>query len=160
MKKYKMIILCLLMSAGLSTETFAVAFKLKNDASFTVRVRAYDRGEWRPWVKFAPGGWGDFAQKVERSSHTIQLEKWVGGGWERVYQGNHGSRMFTRVLQVVDAPDGSPLLAWWDERPGCRSMPPHPERGGSTCLKESGGWYWKTLYRAAKKIGQAYAAGQ
>lgn len=138
----------------------AVAFKAKNDASFSVRIRVADRGSWRPWVTFNPGDWGPFAESVERAHHSVQLEVWTSSGWNPAYSGTHGSFMFTRVLQVIDGPNGYPLLAWWDEPPGCRGMPPHPSTGGGTCLKESGGWYWRKVYSFARRVGQAYAAGQ
>ncbi|MCB0780059.1 MAG: hypothetical protein KDB96_15885 [Flavobacteriales bacterium] len=154
--RYLMVGLLLL---ALQAEAFAVAFKMKNDASYSIRARAYDRGAWRSWVTFNPGDWGDFAPKVERTVHTVQFEVLTSSGWKRVYQGNHGSRMFTRVVQVIEGPDGDPAFLWWDEPGGgCRDMPPHPQRGGSTCLRESG-WYWDTLWSNLRKLSTAYLAG-
>lgn len=158
--KFLRIIVIAAFGLGLQPVARAVAFKAKNDASFSIRVRVSDCGSWRPWVTFNPGDWGNFAERVERAHHSVQLEVWTTSGWNPVYSGAHGSFMFTRVLQVMDGPNGDPLLAWWDEPPGCRGMPPHPSIGGKTCLKESGGWYWQKLYSFARRAGQAYAAGQ
>jgi hypothetical protein len=137
----------------------AVAFKMKNDSQYHLRARCYDRGQWRGWVQFSQGGWGDFATSVTRAEHSIEIQIWNGNGWQRLYYGNHGSRMFTRIVQVYSNYNGEIYLLWWDEPPGCRDSPPHPERGGSTCLKTSG-WYWDTAFKYSKKIGMAYLIGQ
>lgn len=137
----------------------AVAFKLKNDASFSVRARVHDRGAWMPWMIFNPGGWADFGPKVERTTHHVQLDVWTGQGWKRVYSGVHGSHTLTRVMHIMDGPDGDPIVAWWDEPPTCRGMPIDPRRGGRTCLMPSG-WLMEKFTTALYKVGAAWLAGQ
>lgn len=115
----------------------AVAFKLKNDTSHTVRSRVLDRGAWRDWVSFGPGGWGDFAKKVKRAEHDVEIDIWADGAWRPLYRNHHGSRLFTRIVQVVEQL-GYISFQWWDEPPDCRDAPPPPGTPNTTCLRSSG----------------------
>lgn len=139
----------------------AVAFKMKNDSQYTLRVTVHDRGRWRPWVVFRPGDWGDFATQVKRTEHDVRIEIWNGQGWNPLYANHHGSRMFTRIVQVFNDVQGRIYFAWWDEPPGCRGAPPYPGTGGRTCLKPSGWVYgqFDKLIRQAVKAGSAYLLG-
>lgn len=118
--------------------SFAVAFKLMNDTNFTVRARAHDRGEWRGWVEFTPGGWGDFAKKVKRTKHKIEIDIKKGMEWYPLYRGKHGSKLWTRVVQLIVAGDKIGIQ-WYDERGGgCRDKPPLQGHRDESCLKKSG----------------------
>ena len=129
----------------LPNDANAVAFKCKNDSEYKVRLRAYDRGNWRSWVEFNPGGWGDFAKSVTRSTHTIEIEIMTESGWRHLYQGNHGSKAYTRIVQIIEVNE-QPQLVWWDERfGGCRDAPPHPVHGGNSCLDKSGEFSWNNI---------------
>lgn len=142
-----------------SLNASAVAFKLKNDARFSVRARVHDRGAWMPWMTYNPGGWAVFGPKVERTNHHVQIDVWTSQGWKRVYSGTHGSHTLTRVIHIMDGPDGDPIIAWWDEPIGCRGMPIDPRRGGQTCLWPSG-WLLDKLTTGLYKVGEAWLAGQ
>jgi hypothetical protein len=135
---------------------------MKNDSRNILRVTVYDRGQWRPWVTFRPGGWGDFAREVQRGEHSVAIDIWVdGNGWRPLYRKNHGSRLYTRIVQVFNDSQGRIYFAWWDEPPGCRGAPPHPSAGGRTCLKPSG-WMWgefNKLMQQAVRVGAAYLLG-
>lgn len=120
------------------SEVSAVALKMSNDSEVTIRIRGSDRGHWRGWKTFNPGDWGNFATKVARTKHRIQIDAWVDNSWQRIYEGTHGSRVFTRVFQLYQARDGNVSLRTFDEPPGCRSRPPHPNTIGSSCLRPSG----------------------
>lgn len=145
---------------AVTTKTEAVAFKMKNDSSSTFRARAFDRGEWRSWVTFNPGGWDDFAPGVKRREHNIEIDIWNGQEWVPIYRDHHGSKLWTRVVQVIEGPDGL-YFAWWDEPGGgCRDAPPHPIQGGKTCLRPSGGWMWNEMFKYARKVAGAYVIGQ
>ncbi len=141
-------------------EAGAVAFKLKNDSSFTVRARVYDRNAWRPWVTFQPGAWGDFATKVKRTKHDVEIDVWRNGQWDPLYRRQHGSRLFTRVVQVF-ARNGDLYFAWWDEPPfiHCRDAPPPIGSNGHTCLKPSGGWIFSKFFEYAVKVGRYFLVG-
>ena len=132
-------------------ELHAVAFKLKNDTEFYLKARCFDRGNWRPWVEFPPGGWGDFAPKVTRSDHTVQIQIRVDGEWIDFYYGNHGSRVFTRIVQIAGDSNNNLYIAWWDEPPHCRDAPPNLFTGGYSCLKPSG-WLWGNAVKFFKEI--------
>jgi hypothetical protein len=151
----------MLLTTFVTKPAAAVAFKLKNDSSITVRARVHDRGQWRPWVTFQPGGWAVFAPKVKRTEHDVEIDVWEGGRWQPIYRNHHGSRFFTRVVQVVQySGDDKVYFAWWDEPPGCRDAPPRPGTNDKTCLKPSGGWLWKKLVQSAVKIvGRFYTVG-
>ncbi len=145
MKKIYLIVVLLVSTLGFMQASHAVAFKLKNDSSQTLRMRVHDRGDWRPWVMARPGFWGDVAPGVKRTNHAVQVQVLVWAGvyaiWVPYYQGMHGSRSWTRILQIFDndAERYNVGKVWWDERGrGCRDMPPHPVSGGNSCLKPSG----------------------
>lgn len=142
-----------------SLDAAAVAFKLKNDASFTVRARVHNQGAWMSWMTYDPGGWAVFGPKVQRTTHQVQLDVWTGQGWKRVYSGVHGSHTLTRIMHIMDGPDGDPIITWWDEPPGCRGMPIDPRRGGQTCLLPSG-WLMAKFTTTLYKVGAAWLAGQ
>lgn len=140
----------------------AVAFKVRNNSNLTLRVRVHDRGNWRPWVVCPPTFWGNVASSVKRTEHAVQVDVQTQGpnrryrSWAPLYRGHHGSRMWTRILQVIGNPQGGTIFAWWDEPGGgCRDMPDRP----GTCLKRSG-WMQRDLMSLAVKAGQAYAMGQ
>jgi hypothetical protein len=144
----------------------AVAFKMKNDSKYTLRARCFDRGSWRNWVVYRPGGWGDFAPKVKRREHSVEIQVWNNGVWQPLYYNHHGSRMFTRVVQAFNDYNGRVYFVWWDEPPGCRGAPPYPGTRRSTCLKPSGwlkswlrGFAQGNLLKYATKVGKAYLLG-
>ena len=145
----------------LPPEADAVAFKMANYSSHTLRMRIYDRGEWRPWVQCPPGFWGDVAKSVKRTEHSVEIDVWTGNGWRPYYRNHHGSRAFTRVVQALDAGQGI-VFAWWDEPPGCRDWPPRPWVQEGTCLRRAG-WYkgelTAALRRAAKMAAMAVVGG-
>jgi hypothetical protein len=138
MKAIKILILLVLFVSF--RNVYAVAFKVQNDTEYTFGVRIFDRGSWRPRIICYPGFWGDVATSVERADHTVQIQILINNQWRDFYYGNHGSKMFTRIIQLVQS--GHQMgIAWWDEPPGCRDQPPHPIlRPYGSCLKSSG-WY-------------------
>lgn len=123
-----------------ANDSLAVAFKLMNDTSYTVRARAHDRGEWREWKEFYPSGWGDFAKKVKRTKHKVEIDIKKGNKWYPLYRGKHGSKLWTRVAQLVVS--GNKIgIQWYNERGGgCRDKPPLPGHRDDSCLKKSGDW--------------------
>lgn len=136
----------------------AVTFKLKNDSQYWLRARAFDRGQWRSWVEFAPGGWDVFALHVKRTEHDIEIQIWDGSQWMPLYYNHHGSRLFTRVVQVFNDQKGNIYFAWWDEPPGCRGAPPYPGSGEGTCLKPSG-WLKGKMMEYAVWVGKYFLVG-
>lgn len=158
--RWIVVLVVMLLATLVARPAEAVAFKLKNDTSLTLRARVHDRGQWRSWVTFQPGGWGDFATSVKRTEHDVAIDVWQGNHWEPLYRNHHGSRLFTRVVQVIQySGDNKLYFAWWDEPPGCRDAPPRPGTNDRTCLQESGGWLWRKLVQYAVKIGKYYLVG-
>jgi len=146
-----------LMAALFARDAYAVAFKVRNNTGHTLRVRIQDRGTWRAWVTCGPNFWGDIATDVKREKHPVQVDYWNGSKWTSMHRGVHGSLLWTRILQVIDAPGGGVVIAWWDEPGGgCRDAPDT----SNTCLKRSGDWMIKDLEGVIVKVGQAYMLGQ
>lgn len=135
-----------------ASDMHAVAFKLCNHSSQTFRARVYDRDVWRGFVEFGPDGWGDFAPGVTRSEHTVEIQILTASGWKEFYYGNHGSKLWTRIVQIYETPDGTLQMRWWDERGRkCRDAPPHPTSHRSTCLDSSGGGHFKSIAKLVWK---------
>lgn len=135
MKTIKLLFLFIVLTSAI--ESYAVAFKVKNDSDHTFRVRIHDRGSWRPWVICHPGFWGDVAKSVERAEHMVEIQVHNGNYWEDFYYKSHGSVLFTRVIQF--ASNYSQIgITWWDEPNFCRGQPPYPGSGEGSCLILSG----------------------
>lgn len=123
----------------------AVAFKVENSTSYLIRVKVYDRGEWRKYVQVKPGECKVVASSVERTRHDVVIQMLTEEGWKTMYSKNHGSRVFTRLVHLTEY-DNRFYFTWWDEPPSCRDCPSQ-----TGCLRPSG---WINKIKDAYKVGQ------
>ena len=129
----------------------AVAFKLKNSTPYAIRAKVFDRGNWRSYVSISPGQCKVFGESVTRSEHSVVIQMKTEEGWKTIYKDNHGSRMMTRIVRVVESDDGY-YFAWYDEPPGCRDC---PDSDGHGCLYKSGWVNLKNAIKVGKFLGKA-----
>ncbi len=108
----------------------AVAFKLENGTSASLRATVYDRGGWRNYIQVNPGQCKDIETDVERTEHGVKIEMLTSNGWQQIYSHHHGSRFFTRLVYVTEDANNY-FFKWYDEHPGCRDCASTP----NTCLK-------------------------
>jgi hypothetical protein len=139
-------LLCLIINLAFSKNANAVAFKLENSTRYSIRAKVYDHGTWRSYVTVNPGEFRDIATEVERTEHAVVIQMLTNNGWQTVYSNHHGSRLFTRVVQVSEN-GNSFYFSWWDEHPGCRDSPSTP----GTCLTPPGP---RGMFNYAVKIGE------
>ena len=137
-------------------ETEAVSFKCHNQTDLKFRMRVHDRGNWKQWVEMPPNYWECPGKGVKRKKHDVEIDVWTAKGgparWVSFYRGRHGSHTFTRVIHLFKRNDGTVVMAWHDEPPGCRGKPVWNGQGVSNgCLIVSG-WQEKLLQKAAKEI--------
>ncbi len=139
-------------------EVQAVAFKCHNQTDLKFRMRVHDRGKWRDWAEMLPNYWECPARKVERKNHAVEIDVWTAKAgkeqWVEFYRGKHGSHTFTRVVHLFKHNNGTVVMAWHDEPPGCRGKPVWNGQGVSNgCLIESG-WHGRMLGNLLKKAAK------
>ena len=138
-------------------EAQAVAFKCHNQTNLKFRMRVQDRGEWRPWAEMPSGYWECPAKSVKRTEHNVEIDVWTTNRdnskteWVPFYRGQHGSRVFTRIIHLYQDPQGNVVMTWYDEPAGCRGKPVWDGRKTDDgCLAKSG-WTEALLKKLAKE---------